>query len=258
MKIVILAGGYGTRLMEETEDRPKPMVEVGGKPMLWHIMKIFKEYGFDDFIICLGYKSSFIKKYFLNYYLHNSDITIELDKNKVTVHASNTDSFKITLIDTGLSTNTAGRIKKIQQYTEGKTFMLTYGDGVANINLKELVDSHKASGKLVTLTSVQVPSRFKNIEMENFGVVTSFKEKPKEDEMWINGGFFVMEQGIFEYLKGDMDGVQWEKKPLIEIAKNGELNAYKHFGFWKCMDAVRDRTELEELWNSGDAAWKTW
>ena len=258
MKVVLLAGGLGTRLMEETESRPKPMVEIGGKPILWHIMKIYESYGFNDFIICLGYKSHLIKEYFLNYYLYNSDVTIELEKNKVEVHFSNSESFKITLADTGLTTNTAGRIKRIQKYIGDETFMLTYGDGVSDINIRELIAFHKSHGKLATLTSIQTPGRFGNIEMDEMGNVEHFVEKPQGDGMWINGGFFVLESGIFSYLQGDMDEVQWEKKPLSEIANDGQLAAYRHHGFWKSMDALRDRIELEQLWNNGNAPWKLW
>jgi glucose-1-phosphate cytidylyltransferase len=258
MKVVILAGGLGTRLMEETEARPKPMVEIGGKPILWHIMKIYEHYGFNDFVLCLGYKSHMIKEYFLNYYLYNSDVTIELDKNKVDVHFSNTESFKVTLVDTGLNTNTAGRIKKIKKYVENETFMLTYGDGVSDVNINDLLNFHIQSGKLATLTSIQTPGRFGNIEMDSFGIVDHFVEKPEGDGMWINGGFFVLEPGIFEYLIGEMDEIQWEKGPLIQIAKNKQLAAFKHRGFWKPMDALRDRIELENMWNSQSAAWKIW
>jgi glucose-1-phosphate cytidylyltransferase len=258
MKVVILAGGLGTRLMEETEARPKPMVEIGGKPILWHIMKIYEHYGFNDFVLCLGYKSHMIKEYFLNYYLYNSDVTIELDKNKLDVHFSNTESFKVTLVDTGLNTNTAGRIKRIQKYVENETFMLTYGDGVSDVNIKDLLNFHIQSGKLATLTSIQTPGRFGNIEMDSFGIVDHFVEKPEGDGMWINGGFFVLEPGIFEYLNGEMDEIQWEKGPLQKIAQNKQLAAFKHRGFWKPMDALRDRIELENMWNSQSAAWKIW
>jgi glucose-1-phosphate cytidylyltransferase len=258
MKVVILAGGLGTRLMEETEARPKPMVEIGGKPILWHIMKIYEHYGFNDFILCLGYKSHMIKEYFLNYYLYNSDVTIELDKNKLDVHFSNTESFKVTLVDTGLNTNTAGRIKRIQKYVENETFMLTYGDGVSNVNINDLLKFHNQSRKLVTLTSIQIPGRFGNIEMDSNGIVDHFVEKPEGDGMWINGGFFVMEPGVFDYLNGNVDEIQWEKGPLQKIAQNKQLAAFKHRGFWKPMDALRDRIELENMWNSQSAAWKIW
>jgi glucose-1-phosphate cytidylyltransferase len=258
MKVVIFAGGLGTRLMEETEARPKPMVEIGGKPILWHIMKIYEYYGFNDFIICLGYKSQMIKEYFLNYYLYNSDVTIELEKNKVEVHFADIESFKVTLIDTGLHTNTAGRLKRIQKYIGNETFMLTYGDGLSDVNLKDLISFHKNSGKLATLTSVQVPGRFGNLETNELGIVSKFQEKPQGDGFWINGGFFVMEPGIFKYLEGNMDNIQWEHKPLLEIAQDGQLAAFKHYGFWKPMDALRDRIELEELWNTGKSPWKKW
>lgn len=258
MKVVILAGGLGTRLMEETEARPKPMVEIGGKPILWHIMKIYETYGYKEFVLCLGYKAQSIKEYFLNYYLYNSDVSIDVGKNKVDVHFSNSESFKVTLVDTGLTTNTAGRIKQIQKYVKDETFMLTYGDGVADINVGELVAFHKKHGKLATLTSIQTPGRFGNIEMDEDGAVTHFVEKPQGDGMWINGGFFVLEPGIFRYLREDMDDIQWENKPLKEIAQDGQLAAYKHVGFWKPMDALRDRIELEQLWSSGKAKWKIW
>uniref|UniRef100_UPI0040478578 glucose-1-phosphate cytidylyltransferase n=1 Tax=Algoriphagus sp. TaxID=1872435 RepID=UPI0040478578 len=258
MKVVILAGGLGTRLMEETESRPKPMVEIGGKPILWHIMKIYEAYGFNEFVICLGYKSQMIKEYFLNYYLYNSDITVELEKNKVDVHFNNSESFKVTLVDTGLTTNTAGRIKKIQKYVENETFMLTYGDGVSDINIKDLIAFHKSHGKMATLTSVQTPGRFGNIEIDLKGIVDHFVEKPQGDGMWINGGFFVLEPEIFNYLQGDVENIQWENQPLLEIANNKQLAAYKHQGFWKPMDALRDRIELEQMWQNNTAKWKIW
>lgn len=258
MKVVILAGGLGTRLMEETEARPKPMVEIGGKPILWHIMKIYESYGFNEFVICLGYKAQSIKEYFLNYYLYNSDININLKTNELEVLNSDSENFKVTLVDTGLNTNTAGRLKKIQPYVDNQTFMLTYGDGVADIDINALLEFHRLNGKLATLSSIQTPGRFGNIEMDEGGNIQNFTEKPAGDGLWINGGFFVLEPGIFNYLKGDMDDVQWEKGPLMKIAQNEQLVAYKHFGFWKCMDALRDRIELEGLWSSGNAKWKIW
>lgn len=258
MKVVILAGGLGTRLMEETEARPKPMVEIGGKPILWHIMKIYETQGYNEFIICLGYKAHLVKEYFINFYLYNSDITIELEKNTVEVHYSNTESFKVTLVDTGVNTNTAGRIKKIKKFIGSETFMLTYGDGVSDINLNKLLAFHKSHGKIATLTSIQTPGRFGNIEIDNNGTVNQFVEKPQGDGMWINGGFFVLEPAIFNYLEGDMDEIQWEKQPLLNIANDNQLAAYKHFGFWKAMDALRDRIDLEQMWNSGKADWKIW
>jgi glucose-1-phosphate cytidylyltransferase len=258
MKVVILAGGLGTRLMEETGSRPKPMVEIGGKPILWHIMKIYSHYGYNDFIICLGYKAQMIKEYFLNYYLYNSDLTIELDKNSVQVHLTDTESFKVTLIDTGLNTNTAGRIKRIQKYVSEETFMLTYGDGLSNVDLNELLSFHKSHGKLATLTAVQLSGRFGKLETDIDGSVINFQEKPEYDGSWINGGFFVLEPGIFNFLLEDMDDIQWEKKPLLEISEAGQLSAFKHLGFWKPMDALRDRIELENLWFSENCPWKLW
>lgn len=258
MKVVILAGGLGTRISEETTIKPKPMIEIGGKPIIWHIMKIYEKHGFNEFVVCLGYKGYLIKEYFINYFLYNSDITVELEKNVLDVHFTNSESFKVTLVDTGLNTNTAGRIKRIQKHVQNERFMLTYGDGVANVDIKELLKFHESTGKLATLTSIQLPGRFGNIETTESGVVTKFQEKPEGDGVWINGGFFVLEPGIFKYLEGDMDTIQWEKKPLIEIANDGQLTAYQHDGFWKCMDAMRDKIELEELWESQKAPWKIW
>jgi len=258
MKVVILAGGLGTRLSEETGIRPKPMVEIGGKPILWHIMKTYAHFGFNEFVICLGYKGYMIKEYFANYFLHQSDVTIDLANNKIEIHNSESENWKVTLVETGVDTNTAGRIKKIKKYVDGETFMLTYGDGLANIDIAKLIASHKKSNKMATLTSIQLPGRFGNLDIDEQGVVKKFQEKPIGDGVWINGGFFVLNKEIFNYLEGDMNDVQWEKKPLLEIANHGQLNAYSHTGFWKCMDAIRDKIELEELWDSGKAEWKVW
>jgi len=258
MKVVILAGGLGTRLSEETDVRPKPMVEIGGRPIIWHIMKIYSQYGFNEFVVCCGYKGYVIKEYFANYFLHQTDVTFDLANNKMEVHNSGSENWKVTLVDTGINTNTAGRIKRIQKYVGDEPFMLTYGDGVADINIPELIQFHKKSGKLATLSSIQLPGRFGNVETDANGTVTTFQEKPLGDGVWINGGFFVLEPGVFKYLDGNMDDVQWEKKPLIEIADAGQLSAYQHNGFWKCMDAIRDKIELEALWQSGAADWKIW
>jgi len=258
MKVVILAGGLGTRLAEETIVKPKPMVEIGGKPIIWHIMKSYAHFGYNEFIVCLGYKGNMIKEYFINYFLYNSDITVELEKNELDIHFTNSESFKVTLVDTGLNTNTAGRIKRIQKYVKDEPFMLTYGDGVANVNIPDLIKFHKSKGKMATLTSIQLPGRFGNIETNDEGIVSKFREKPEGDGVWINGGFFVLEPQIFEYLKGDMDTIQWEVKPLAEIAADSQLATYRHHGFWKCMDAMRDKIELEELWETGKAVWKVW
>lgn len=258
MKVVIFAGGLGTRLMEETEARPKPMIEIGGKPILWHIMKIYSHYGFNDFIICLGYKSYAIKEYFMHYYLHNSDITIGLKNNKLDVHFSNSESFNVTLIDTGIKTKTAGRLKRIQQYIGNEDFMLSYGDGVADIDLNALITFHKNHGKVATVTATQPEARFGGMELSNNGEVKSFKEKPKGDGKWINAGFFVLKPEVFDFLPDNSDDIMWEDMPLEKLTNKNQLVAYKHEGFWKCMDAMRDKIELEQLWENGTAKWKIW
>jgi glucose-1-phosphate cytidylyltransferase len=258
MKVVIFAGGLGTRLAEETDVRPKPMVEIGGKPVLWHIMKMYGHYGFNEFIICLGYKGFLIKEYFMQYFLHNSDITIELGSNKLDVHYTNTDPFKVTLVDTGLNTKTAGRLKRVRQYIGNENFMLTYGDGVSDIDIASLVKFHQSHGKLATVTAIQPEARFGGMELGKDDLVKTFKEKPKGDGKWINGGFFVLSPRIFEYLEGDMDNVMWEDEPMEKLSRNGQLMAYRHNGFWKCMDAMRDKLELEALWQNKQAKWKIW
>jgi glucose-1-phosphate cytidylyltransferase len=255
MKVVILAGGFGTRLSEETDIKPKPMVEIGGKPILWHIMKIYSAYGFNNFIICLGYKGYVIKEYFANYFLHMSDVTIDLKSNQMEIHNVKTEPWRVTLIDTGLNTMTGGRIKRIQPYIGNETFMLTYGDGVGNINIRELLEFHKKHGKYATLTAVQPSGRFGALDL-NGNEIKAFKEKPKGDGAWINGGFFVLEPQIFDYIEGDE--TIWERDPLENLAKDGQLMAYKHTGFWKPMDTLRDKRELEALWQSGNPPWKVW
>jgi glucose-1-phosphate cytidylyltransferase len=261
MKVVIFAGGLGTRIAEETDTRPKPMVEIGGKPILWHIMKIYSHFGFNEFIICLGYKGYLIKEYFMHYFLHNSDITIELGSNKLDVHYTNTESFKVTLVDTGLSTKTAGRLKKIEKYVGNEDFMLTYGDGVADVNLPELLKFHEAHGKMATLTAIQPEARFGGMELGKDSSVKIFKEKPKGDGKWINGGFFVLKPAVFSFLDSldtDLDETMWEDVPMERLTGKNELMAYKHTGFWKCMDAMRDKLELEAMWQKGQAKWKIW
>lgn len=258
MKVVIFAGGLGTRIAEETDTRPKPMVNIGGKPILWHIMKIYSHFGFDEFIICLGYKGYLIKEYFMHYYLHNSDITIELGNNKVDVHSSNTESFKVTLVETGLATKTAGRLQRVKKYLGEEDFMLTYGDGVADIDLNELLRYHKSHGRVCTVTAIQPEARFGGMELGQGGVVTSFKEKPRGDGKWINGGFFVLKPEVFKYLQGNKDNTMWEDEPMETLAKDKQLMAYRHSGFWKCMDALRDKLELEALWQNNQAKWKIW
>lgn len=258
MKVVIFAGGLGTRLAEETEIRPKPMVEIGGKPILWHIMKIYGHYGFNDFVICLGYKGFFIKEYFMDYFMHNSDMTIELGSNKVDIHYTQTESFKVTLVDTGLNTKTAGRLRRVRQYLGEEPFMLTYGDGVSDVNIPELVNFHRSHGKVATVTAIQPEARFGGMELADDNKVRIFKEKPKGDGRWINGGFFVLSPKVFDYLDDKADQTMWEDQPLELLSKSGQLMAYKHSGFWKCMDAMRDKIELEQMWQSGEAKWKRW
>lgn len=256
MKVVILAGGLGTRLSEETVLKPKPMVEVGDMPILWHIMKIYSSHGFTDFVVCLGYKGYVIKEYFANYFLHKSDITINLKQNSVKIHDSFAEPWNITLVDTGFNTMTGGRIKRIKEHIGNDTFMLTYGDGVANVDIKALVEHHKKTGKLCTVTSVQPSGRFGAINLNESDNVISFTEKPKGDGAWINGGFFVCEPGVIDYIEGD--STVWEKEPLERIAQEGEMGAFKHQGFWKPMDTLRDKVELDKDWQNGTAPWKTW
>ena len=256
MKVVLLAGGLGTRLSEETSIRPKPMVEIGGKPILWHIMKIYNQYGFNEFIICCGYKGYLIKEYFYNYFLHTSDVTIDLSNNNLEVHSRKAEDWKVTLVDTGEKTLTGGRLKRVSEYlNDDETFCFTYGDGVANINISELVKYHKSEKREATLTAVQPPGRFGSLSFER-GRVLSFQEKPSGDGKWINGGFFVLEKSVLNLIKGDDS--TWEKEPLEILANSGNLSAFKHSGFWHPMDTLRDKTFLNEIWDSGNAPWRTW
>ncbi|OHD13525.1 MAG: glucose-1-phosphate cytidylyltransferase [Spirochaetes bacterium GWB1_36_13] len=257
MKVVLLAGGFGTRISEESDLKPKPMIEIGGKPILWHIMKLYSHYGLNDFIICLGYKAYVIKEYFANYFLHQSDVTIDLQNNKIEVHKNSSEPWKVTLVDTGLNTMTGGRIKRIQKYIGNEPFMLTYGDGVSDVNLKDLLDFHKKNKKKATLTAIQPAGRFGILDLNEKEEVLKFQEKPKGDGGWINGGFFVLEPSIFDTIKNG-DSTVWEREPLEMLANENELIAYKHEGFWKCMDTLRDKIELEKMWNSGQAEWKVW
>jgi glucose-1-phosphate cytidylyltransferase len=256
MKVVLLAGGLGTRLSEETILRPKPMVEIGGMPILWHIMKIYSSYGFNDFVICLGYKGYIIKEYFANYFLHKSDVTINLKDNSIKVHDSHVEPWTITLVDTGIETMTGGRIRRIQPHVGNETFMLTYGDGVSNVNIADLVKYHQEKGKYCTVTSVQPSGRFGAININDDKSVHSFMEKPKGDGAWINGGFFVCEPAVFAYIEGD--STIWEKEPMEKIAHDRQMVAFEHDGFWKPMDTLRDKHELENDWLSNNAKWKTW
>lgn len=258
MKVVIFAGGLGTRISEESHLKPKPMIDIGDKPILWHIMKIFSSQGYNDFVICLGYKGYVIKEYFSNYFLHNSDVTIDLKNNTVSVHNTNAEDLKVTLVDTGLNTKTAGRLKRIRQHLGNEDFMLTYGDGVADIDLSKLLDFHRSHGKAATVTAIQPLGRFGVMQINPDSSVDIFKEKMKDDEGWINGGFFVLRPEVFQYIPDNADDIMWEDNPLADLTKADQLMAYQHHGFWKCMDALRDKIELEEIWNSGKAKWKRW
>jgi glucose-1-phosphate cytidylyltransferase len=256
MKVVILAGGMGTRLSEETESKPKPLVEIGGYPVLWHILKIYSHYGFNEFIICLGYKGYLIKEYFSNYFLHMSDVTFDMEKNDMQVHHKHTESWKITLVNTGLETMTGGRVKRVADYVGKETFMLTYGDGVANVDINNLLQFHRNNGRLATMTAVQPPGRFGLANINADHEVLSFVEKPVGDGSWINGGFFVLEPQIFDMIDGDQ--TIWEREPLENMAAQNQLMAYKHDGFWRPMDSLRDKNILESMWNSKQAPWKVW
>ena len=257
MKVVILAGGMGTRLMEETSTIPKPMVEIGGKPILWHIMKYYGQYNINEFVICLGYKGYIIKEYIKNYYLHNSNVTVNVKNNELTVHNSDSENFIITLVETGLNTNTAGRIKKIRKYVENETFMLTYGDGLSNIDINELLKFHKNHNKIATLTSVKSPMQFGILNINSNNEIYEFTEKPEDLGNRINGGFFVLEPDVFNYFDGEVEDVQFEKGPLIQLSKDLQLMAFNHDGFWKSMDALRDKIEFEKLWDT-NPEWKIW
>ncbi|MDD5449041.1 MAG: glucose-1-phosphate cytidylyltransferase [Candidatus Omnitrophica bacterium] len=257
MKVVVLAGGRGTRISEETEVIPKPMIEIGGKPILWHIMKIFSHYGVNEFIICLGYRGYIIKEYFSHYFLHMTDVTIDLTSNKMKVHQTASEPWKVTLVDTGGETLTGGRLKRVERYIGDETFMLTYGDGVADIDIKALIKAHRKNKGLATLTAVQTTGRFGILDIRDNNSVKSFLEKPRGEDSWINAGFFVLDPEIFNYIK-EGDATIWEREPLEGLVRDGQLAAYKHSGFWKCMDTLRDRIELEKLWQSGCAPWKVW
>lgn len=257
MKVIILAGGLGTRLSEETELRPKPMVEIGGRPILWHIMKMYSYYGFNDFIVLTGYKSHIIKDYFINYYTRYSDITVDMRKNSVNIHKHRNEPWKVTMLYTGQDTMTGGRIKKAQEYIGKETFMLTYGDGVSDVNIKKLLEYHKDSGKLATLTSVQPSGRFGAIDVDSEGNIASFNEKPKDGGSWVNAGFFVLEPEIFNYIQPG-EKIIWEREPLEHLARDNQLNAFKHDGFWRPMDTLRDKNELTQMWMKNDAPWATW
>jgi glucose-1-phosphate cytidylyltransferase len=255
MKVVLLAGGLGTRLSEETSLKPKPMVEIGGKPILWHIMKIYSAHGFHEFVICAGYKGYLIKEYFANYFLHMSDVTFDMSDNSMEIHEKRTEPWKVTIVDTGDESMTGGRIKRIQPYINNETFMMTYGDGVGDVDIKGLVEFHRKNRKMATLTSVQPSGRFGALQIDG-NSVTSFHEKPNGDGAWINGGFFVLEPDVFEFIEGDHS--TWEQEPLKQLAIGDHLCAFKHSGFWQPMDTLRDKQLLEDLWDVGKAPWKIW
>lgn len=257
MKVVILAGGLGTRLGEETILRPKPMVEIGGYPILWHIMKIYSHYGFNDFVILCGYKSEVIKEYFANYYMNNTDITVDLRTNSVEVHKTSCEPWKVTMFYTGRNTMTGGRIKKVRHFVGNEPFMLTYGDGVSDVDINKLVECHKKSGKLATLTAVQPTGRFGALNIEHDGEISHFQEKPIGDGAWVNGGFFVLQPEIFDYIP-DGEDVIWEQEPMKNLALQGQLNAYKHSGFWRPMDTMRDKDDLSRMWEEKKAFWAVW
>ena len=257
MKVVLLAGGLGTRLSEETELKPKPMVEIGGKPILWHIMKIYSYYGFNDFVVLTGYKSHVIKEYFINYYNRYSDVTVDMATNTVEVHKTRNEPWKVTMLYTGQDTMTGGRIKRAEPYVGRERFMLTYGDGVSDVDITELLNAHENSGKLATLTAVRPSGRFGALDINSDNAIGAFKEKPEGEKSWINGGFFVCEPEVFDYIK-DGDKTIFERAPLETLAKENQLNAYKHKGFWQPMDTLRDKKELTELWQSNKAPWAKW
>jgi len=256
IKVVILAGGFGTRISEETVVKPKPMVEIGDKPILWHIMKIYSHYDLNDFVICLGYKAYFIKEYFANYFLHQNDVTIDVKNNNIQFHQNMVEPWKITLVDTGENTMTGGRVKRIQKYVDNQTFMLTYGDGVGDVDIKKLLEFHKSHGKLATVTAAMPSGRFGALNLDHDNIVTSFHEKPRGDKAWINGGFFVLEPEVFNYIEGDSTIL--ERSPMEALARDNQLVAFRHSGFWKPMDTLRDKNELESLWKSSQAPWKVW
>jgi glucose-1-phosphate cytidylyltransferase len=255
MKAVILAGGYGTRISEETQARPKPMVEVGGRPVLWHVMKTYTAHGIHEFVICLGYKGYMIKEYFANYFLHMSDVTFDLRENRMEVHHRHAEPWRVTLVDTGEATMTGGRLKRIREYVGEESFCFTYGDGLSDVKVPELIAFHHRQGKLATITAVQPPGRFGALDLQQ-NLITGFREKPQGDGGWINGGFFVLEPRALDTIEGDQ--TLWEREPLERLARDGQLAAFRHLGFWQPMDTLRDKLLLESLWASGKAPWKVW
>lgn len=255
MKAVILAGGLGTRISEESHLKPKPMIEIGGKPILWHIMKMYSHHGINDFVICLGYKGYVIKEYFANYFLHMSDVTFDMSDNHMEVHHRYVEPWRVTLVDTGENTLTGGRLKRVRQHLGGDDFCFTYGDGVSDVDLKSLQAFHQGHGRLATVTAIQPPGRYGALNIEG-AAVSKFQEKPAGDGAWINGGFFILNPSVIDLIEGDQ--TSWEARPLVDLATNGQLMAYQHTGFWQAMDTLRDKTHLESLWAQGNAPWKCW
>ena len=255
MKAVILAGGLGTRISEETVSRPKPMVEIGGKPILWHIMKVYSAHGINDFVICLGYKGYIIKEYFANYFLHTSDVTFDMSNNNMQIHQNSSEPWRVTLVETGDQTMTGGRLKRVANYLGNDDFCFTYGDGVTDLNISAVIEQHKQSGTLATVTAVQPPGRYGMLNLDNEKVL-GFREKPQGDGNWINGGFFVLSPKVLDYIHND--DTTWEQEPVDRLSAENQLTAYTHTGFWQSMDTLRDKTYLEELWSSGQAPWKVW
>ncbi len=256
MKLVILAGGFGTRITEESRTKPKPMVEIGGKPIIWHIMKLYSFYGISEFIICCGYKDYIIKEYFANYFLHNSDVTFNFKKNNMEVHNQYAEPWNVSLINTGIKTMTGGRLKRVKEYIGNETFCFTYGDGLSNINIKELIEFHKNHTKKATLTAVIPPFRFGALDIKEDTNVIKFKEKSSGNSSWVNGGFFVLEPSVIEYIEND--SISWENEPLQKLAEEGELKAFKHYDFWQPMDTLREKIKLENMWQDGNPPWKVW
>jgi glucose-1-phosphate cytidylyltransferase len=255
VKVVLLAGGLGTRLSEETAVRPKPMIEIGGRPLLWHLMKIYSSHELTEFIVCLGYKGYVIKEYFANYSLHMSDVTVDVRSGDLEVHRRLAEPWKVTLVDTGEFTATGGRLKRVREYLGSTTFCMTYGDGIGNVDIRKLIMFHRENGRLATITATQPPGRFGALDV-NGSLVTGFREKPRGDGSWVNGGFFVLEPAVIDYISGD--DMAWERAPLERLAREGQLAAYPHEGFWQPVDTLRDKNQLEDLWQSGAAPWKTW
>jgi len=256
MKVVILAGGFGTRISEESIYKPKPLIEIGGMPIIWHIMKYYSLYGYNEFIICAGYKQNCLKEYFSDYFLDHSDITFDMIENKMIVHKKNTEPWKVTIVDTGLNTMTGGRVKRVKEYLDNEPFMLTYGDGVSDININELIKFHKESGKIATISAVMPGGRFGALNINDSGIIKSFREKNKTDGGWINGGFMVLEPSIFDYIKDDT--IMLENEPFEKLVEEQEMSAYKHYGFWQCMDSLKDKTFLEKLISENNAPWMKW